>query len=121
MVKALATLSTLGYASNPQEIAIKIIEYYNESKPSQSTTFFDKVPNLAQRIVDLGNKPDQLTEAIRDDLMTVFSDIFKNVNITVKSVDNGDGTFDVHISGTFESDGREYRLDEKYSKSTGVI
>ena len=86
----LATLSTLGNAKNPREIAIRLIKYYNESKPSQSTTYPNAVPNLAGRLVEYGNKPDQLTSAIRDDLTGVFSDFFQNVEIGVSSVDNGD-------------------------------
>ena len=120
MVKALATLSTLGNATNPSEIAIRLIRYYNESKPSQSTTYPSGVPNLAIRLVEYGNKPDQLTAAIRDDLTGVFSNHFEEVEITTRSVDLGDGTFDVHITGTFTSDGVEYRLDEKYKQSTGA-
>lgn len=116
----LATLSTLGNAKNPREIAIKLIKYYNESKPSQSTTYPNAVPNLAGRLVEYGNKPDQLTAAIREDLTGVFSDLFQNVDIGVTSVDNGDGTFDVHITGSFTSGGSEFRLDEQYNKSTGA-
>lgn len=110
----LVTLSTLGVTKNPNEAAIRLIKYYNESKPSQSTTFFGKVPNIAIRIMEDGNNPERLSQNIKDDLTQIFNEHFQSVEINVKPVDNNDGTFDVHVSGTFSYKGMGYKLDEKY-------
>ncbi len=114
----LVTLSTLGIAQNPQEAAIRLLQYYNESKPAQSTTYPNGVPSLALRIVEDGNDPDRLMRNVRDDISRIFSDHFDNVEIEATTVDNNDGTFDVHISGTYQYRGLGYKLNENYTTSS---
>lgn len=113
----LVTLSTLLISKNPQEAAIRLLEYYNESKPSQSTTYFGHVPNISVRVVEDGNNPERLTANVQNDLTAIFSDHFNDVEFNASFVDNNDGTFDVHITGTYSYEGVPYRLDEHYTQS----
>lgn len=110
----LVTLSTLLVAKNPQEAAIRLLGYYNESKPSQSTTYYGNVPNLSQRVVEDGNHPERLIANVNNDLTRIFSDHFNDVDFNSSIVDNGNGTYDVHITGTYSYEGVGYRLDENY-------
>lgn len=119
MPTSVPTLSSLGYAKNPPEIAKKLIEYYNESNESQSTLFFGSVYSLAARIVEFGSDPQKLAQAITDDLKAMFAYVFNNTNISVAVEDNGNGTYNLVIKGTYTAqDGSTHGLDEAYKRST---
>lgn len=110
------TISTVGNPQNPVELAMKLIEYYNEANWSQSNSFFGNVKCLAAAIKEFQHSPDRLSEKIRQDLTVVFSRHFDQPDFTVSSSDNGNGTYDLTITGSYYSDGKKYDLSEKYSK-----
>lgn len=110
------TISTVGSPQNPVELAKKLIEYYNEANYSQSNSFFGDVKCLAAAIKELQQNPDRLSERIKQDLTLVFSRHFDQPDFTVSASDNGNGTYDLTITGSYHSDGKKYDLSEKYSK-----
>ena len=114
---SIPTLSTLGYAKNPPEMAKKLIEYYNESNASQSTLFFGMVYSLAERIVAHGTDAQALSEAITSDLTKMFAPFFNDTSIQVKVVDNKDGTYNLMITGTYtDQSGTPHQINEAYKK-----
>ncbi len=114
----LATLSSLSYARNPPEIAMKLIQYYNEANESQSSLFFGTVKALAPQVSAHQNDPDALAAAIRADLTAAFNVFFTDVNITTRSEFLNNGRYNLYINGSYTAkDGQRYTLDEKFNRS----
>lgn len=110
------TISTVGSPQNPVELAMKLIEYYNEANYSQSNSFFGKVTCLAYAIKEYQQQPERLSERIKLDLIGILSRLFDNVDITVDFNDNSNGTYDLTIKGSYYCDGKKYDLSEQYTK-----
>lgn len=93
------TLEGLGILSDPQDILAYVLRWYVTVPKSISDSTPDHIISIADSTSRYQNNPTRLVEAVRNDLMGVYTRYFgpgsSTIDISVN--DHGNGTYDIII------------------------
>lgn len=112
-VPALPSLSEHGWITNPVETADMLISHFFISENSQTYLFKDKIASLPYILQQNQDDTQKLAADVNFWLNTLFSNYFKNIDITVNvnETDNNPNMFQLTIYVNFtDNTGKTYSL-----------
>jgi len=119
-MKAVPTLTTDGFVTDPSIMLIKIYEYFLSSDYSQSVSFYGNIASLPYLIREAGSDFEELKILVKDTLNKMCSRYWTNTNVevsfTTKKISPNKHSNNINIDITIIENGKTHTL----SKSVNV-
>lgn len=115
-MKAVPTLTTDGFISDPSIMLIKIYEYFLSSDYSQSVIFYGNISSLPYLIREAGSDFDELKILVKDTLNKMCSRYWTNSNVDVTftstPISSTKHSNNINIDIIIIDNGRTYTLNK---------
>lgn len=104
-MKAIGSLSEVGWVTDPQVLMAKILEYYLYTDGSQSTLYAGNLINLPTTFHNYINHPEAMAEGIKDDIGKLLSRYYDahEVETHVEHIAGEDYAVSLYAIGISES------------------
>lgn len=116
MKKAIPTLSTDGYVTDPKKILSYLFAHVHEVRHDDTNIYLGYATSVAKVIAEHGKSPDDFAVNLRTALSTCFNRFFDDVNLTVTAkttIETSEYSVDIDMVVTL--DGKSYSLGRELS------
>lgn len=123
-VKAIATLSTLGYATDPEQRLDRMMAYYLTSYYSQSLMFRGNIMSLQKQLREYGNNTTELVTKVTDEMTSYLAQEFQGVTVRIRTdIPNPEdpNRINMTVEAIVSVDGKNYSLARVVETRNSVI
>lgn len=112
MTYSLPTLSSAGYVQDPAQILDTLLSYFFVADYSQSNAHYGEVASLPYIIKVNSNNRGGLTRDVESTLVRMLGAYYDSVsiNVTVEENNGSPESYDIRVTGSVTSKGRQYSL-----------
>lgn len=123
-VKAIATLSMMGYAVDPEQRLDRMMAYYLTSYYSQSLMFRGNIMSLQKQLREYGNDATELVTRVTDEMTSYLSQEFQGVVVRIRTdIPNPEdpNRINMTVEAIVSVDGQNYSLARVVETRNAVI
>lgn len=122
--KAIATLSTIGYATDPEQRLDRMMAYYLTSYYSQSLMFRGNIMSLQKQLREYGHDTTELVTRVTDEMTSYLAQEFQGVTVRIRTdIPNPEdpGRINMTVEAVVSVDGKNYSLARVVETRNAVI